>query len=310
MVGIYDLVIVGGGPAGLTSGLYASRGGLKALLLERMGTGGQAAMTHLIENYPGFPKGIGGAELADLMTEQAKKFGLELEYAEVTGIDKTVDYFLVKTAGNAAYPAKAVIIAAGARPKKLGVPGEDKLAGAGVSYCATCDGAFFKDRDVVVVGGGNTALEDALYLTRFAGRVTVVHRRDSLRAAKILQERAFQNPRIEFEWDSVVRRITGERLVEGVVLSNVKTGEEKTIPASGVFVAVGHLPNSDFVRGLAALDEGGYVLVNQRMETNCPGVFAAGDICQKGFRQVITAAADGAAAAHFAQEWLTLRQQK
>lgn len=300
----YELIIIGGGPAGLSAGLYATRSRLHTLLIERAIFGGQMVNAELVENYPGFPQGISGAELGNLMAEQALKYGLELTMAEVEGIelageDKTVN----TTEGQ--YRAKAVIIASGSEHTKLGVPGEEKLAGKGVSYCAICDGAFFKDQIVSVIGGGNVALNDALFLTRFATKVFVIHRRDQLRATKILQERAFAQPKIEFIWNTVVESILGDDHVKELGIQNVQTGEKGGLETSGVFVAVGLRPNTGYLQGLLTLAPGGFIPVNSRMETEIPGLFAAGDICSHAARQIVAAAGDGATAAISAERFLS-----
>ena len=300
----YQLIIIGGGPAGLSAGLYASRSKLDTLLIEKAGLGGQILNAEMVENYPGFPQGISGAELGALIAQQATKYGLPTAFAEVQGIEIRGAEKIVSTS-EGQYRAKALIIAAGSEYSKLGVPGEEEFTGRGVSYCAMCDGAFFRDQVVAVVGGGNVALNDALFLTRFAIKVIVIHRRDQLRATKILQERAFANPKIEFLWDTVVESITGDNLVREIRLRNVKTGKYSSLKVSGVFAAVGLRPNTGYLKGLLTLDEGGFIPVNNQMETEVPGVFAAGDIRAGSIRQVVSAAGDGATAAIAAERFLS-----
>jgi len=300
----YQLLIVGGGPAGLTAGLYATRARLSTLLIDKGMPGGQIVNAELVENYPGFPEGISGMELASLMERQAMKYGLEVAMAEVTGADLAGGDKVVHT-GEGSYRASALIIAAGSEHSKLGVPGEEVLRGKGVSYCATCDGAFFRDQVVAVVGGGNVALNDALFLTRFASKVIVIHRRDQLRATRILQERAFAQPKIEFLWDTVVKSIDGDGRVDGLRTANVKTGEESALETSGVFIAVGLRPNTGYLQGVLALTPEGFILVDSRMETDVPGVYAAGDIRAGSPRQVSSAVGDGAVAAISAEGYLS-----
>ncbi len=300
----YQLIIIGGGPAGLSAGLYASRSKLDTLLIEKAGLGGQILNAEMVENYPGFPQGISGSELGALIAQQATKYGLPTAFAEVQGIEIRGAEKIVGTS-EGKYRAKAVIIAGGSEYSKLGVPGEEEFTGRGVSYCAMCDGAFFRDQVVAVVGGGNAALNDAFFLTRFATKVIVIHRRDQLRATKILQDRAFANPRINFLWDTVVESITGDKLVRGIRLRNVKTGKGSSLEVSGIFVAVGLRPNTGYLKGLLTLDEGGFIPVNNQMETEVPGVFAAGDIRAGSIRQVVSAAGDGATAAIAAERFLS-----
>ncbi len=300
----HQLIIIGGGPAGLSAGLYASRSKLDTLLIEKVGLGGQILNAEVVENYPGFPQGISGSELGDLIAQQATKYGLLTAFAEVQGIEIRGAEKVVSTS-EGQYRAKAVIIAGGCEHSKLGVPGEEGFTGRGVSYCAMCDGAFFRDQVVAVVGGGNVALNDALFLTRFATKVIVIHRRDELRATRILQERAFANPRIEFLWDTVVESITGDKLVREIRLRNVKTGNSSSLEVSGVFAAVGLRPNTGYLKGLLKLDEGGFIPVNSQMETEVPGIFAAGDIRVGSIRQVVSAAGDGATAAIAAERFLS-----
>jgi thioredoxin reductase (NADPH) len=303
---IYDVVIIGGGPAGLTAGLYASRARLKALLLEGMMVGGQMVTTDIIENYPGFSQ-ITGAELSALMDEQAKRFGLRVETGEVIGLEVIEDQKLAKTAGGE-YRGQAVIICTGAEYRKLGIPGEGEFTGRGVSYCATCDGAFFQDSKIVVVGGGDSALTEALFLTKFAKEITIIHRRDALRATKIYQERAFASPKIDFLWDSVVEEIKGNQTVENVLVKNVKSGEVTEVSTEGVFMFIGIEPKTAFLKDVVALDESGYIIADENnLETSVEGIFAAGDARKKLLRQVATAVGDGATAAFAAEKYLEER---
>ena len=300
----YQLIIIGGGPAGLSAGLYATRARLSTLLIERAIPGGQIINAELVENYPGFPQGISGAELGSLMEQQAMKYGLEIIMAEVEGVEVGEEEKIVHTS-EGQYRAKALIIAGGSEHGKLGVPGEEELRGRGVSYCATCDGAFFKDQVIAVVGGGNVAINDALFLTRFASKVIVIHRRDQLRATKILGEGALARPEIEFLWDTVVESIGGDGQVRELGLRNVKTGTESKLEVSGIFVAVGLRPNTGYLEGVVALSQEGFILVNDQMETGVPGIFAAGDIRAGSARQVSSAVGDGATAAISAERYLS-----
>ncbi|KYO63896.1 Thioredoxin reductase [Thermovenabulum gondwanense] len=304
---IYDLIIIGGGPAGLSAAIYGARARLKTLVVEKMYAGGQAAITDRIENYPGFVEGIGGMELTEAMKMQAERFGAKFVNGEAQRIIPKDGRFIVELK-NEQLEANAVILAMGAEARKLMVKGEKEFTGRGVSYCATCDGAFYTDRKVVVVGGGDSAIEEALYLTKFAESVTVVHRRNELRATKILQERAFSNEKIKFLWDSVVEEVKGQEAVEEIVVKNIKTGEIISYPTDGVFVAIGWEPNSGIVKGLVNLNERGYIITDENMATNVPGIFAAGDIREKSLRQVITAAADGAIAAVSAEKYIEERR--
>ena len=301
----YEVIIIGGGPGGLTAGLYTSRAGLKTLLLERGMVGGQIVNAQRVENYPGFPEGISGFELGSLMHQQATKYGLETVTAEVTGLKAGRAYGVLTS--DADFEAGAVIIAAGSEYVKLGVAGEEKLLGHGVSYCATCDGFLFRDRDVAVVGGGDTAITDALELSHHAGNVYVIHRRDQLRAGQILQRQAFAQPKLQFVWDSVVEGIMGDGVVTGVRLRNVKTGKISTLRVEGVFVAVGLKPNSEYFDNILDLDEVGYIMTDDLMATSAPGVFAIGDIRRNSVRQVASAVGDGATAAMSAFKYLQQR---
>lgn len=300
---LYDVAIIGAGPSGLTAGLYAARAKLSTVILEKMFPGGQAALTHNIENYPGFTEGVNGAELTDAMKKQAERFGAEFINGDVDKIDKNNDLFTVFMKSES-IKANSVVLATGAQPRKVGVKGEKEFTGRGISYCATCDGAFYKDKPIAIVGGGDTAIQEALYLTRFASSIYVIHRRNELRATKILQERAFNNEKIKFIWDSVVNEINGKDAVEEVVVENVKTGKLDSISVDGVFIAIGYTANTAFVKDLVQLDEQGYVITDDRMTTKTPGLFAAGDIRQKPLRQVVTAVADGAIAAAEAGRFL------
>ncbi len=301
----YQVLIVGGGPAGLTAGLYVARAGLKALLMERGVLGGQMVSAEIVENYPGFLEGISGFELGQLMEKQAKKFGLEVLSAEVMGVELWGKDKIIETS-DGDYIAPALLLSTGSRYSELGVPGEG-LVGRGVSYCATCDGPLFRDQAVAVVGGGDVAISEALFLSKLASKVFVIHRRDQLRATKVLQERAFAHPKMEFVWNTVVGSIVGNDRVEGLKLRNVKTGESSALKVSAVFVAVGLHPNTEYLKGLITLAPGGFVPVNERMETELPGVFAAGDIRYNSIRQVVAAAGDGAVAARSAEEFLNGR---
>jgi thioredoxin reductase (NADPH) len=304
---IYDVIIIGGGAAGLTSGIYLTRARMNTLLIEKMSPGGQAILTEVIENYPGFPQGITGPELMQKIEEQALRFGLKIEYGEVVKVEikeeKQGKIKTVKT-DNQEYKTLAIILASGAEASKLEVPGEEELRGRGVSYCATCDAPFFKDQKIVVVGGGDMAIEEALYLTKFVREATIIHRRDRLRATKILQERVFSNKKINFAWDSVVTKILGKEKVESVLVQNKKTSEEKVISCQGVFVFVGNIPNSKFLNELIKLDKKSYILTDDNMLTSQEGIYACGDVRKKILRQVVTACGEGATAAFAAQKYI------
>lgn len=300
---VYDVIIIGSGPAGLSAAIYAARSELKTVLFTGSSIGGQAALTDEIENYPGFPEGITGAELTQRMQEQAKRFGAEIRMDEVTAVDLEEHPFTVTTyTGD--HKCRALIIATGVSPRKLGVPGEEEFIGRGVSFCATCDGFFYKGRKVAVIGGGDSAVTEALYLTRFAEKVYIVHRRDRLRATSILQTRAKQNERIEFVWNSVVTEVVGKDSVEGLKLRNVKTGEESFLKVDGVFIYIGQVPNTRLFKGQLELDEQGYIVTDRAMHTSVPGVFAAGDVQERVLAQVVTAAATGAIAAMEAEKFI------
>ncbi len=297
------VLVLGSGPAGLSAALYAARAELAPVVLTGMELGGQAALTHTIENYPGFPEGVGGQELGDLFQKQAERFGAKVEFDTAQSVDLSRRPYKITT-DNGIYLADSLIIATGARPNHLNIPREVELTGKGVSYCATCDGWFFKDKKVVVVGGGDSALEEGLFLTRYASSVTIVHRRDSLRAGKVLQNRAFTNPKVSFVWNSVLTEITGQDKVIAVKLKNTQTGELSELETDGVFIFIGHTPNTQMFAGQLDLDEGGYILASPFMETNVPGVFVAGEVADSHFRQVVTSAGMGAAAAIQATHFL------
>jgi len=298
-----EIIILGSGPAGLSAALYAARAGLDPLVLTGMMLHGQASTTSVIENYPGFPEGIDGSELGQLFQTQAERFGAQIEIDQAISIDLHQQPYLVESYGKT-YETKSIIITTGATPRKLGVPGEKELTGKGVSYCGTCDGWFFREKDIVVVGGGDSALEEGLFLTRFANSVTIIHRRNELRAGTILQERAFANPKIKFIWDSVVTEIIGDDAVQSVRLKNTKTGDEENHQIDGVFIFIGHDPNSEIFEGQLDFEAGGYLKINKLMETSIPGVYAAGEIADPDYRQVITSAGMGAAAAIQATRYL------
>ncbi len=300
----YQLIIVGGGPGGLTAGLYAARARLKAVLLERGALGGQVLVTDWIDNYPGFPEGISGFDLVDKMTAQATRFDLETKIAPVVGMDLAGPTKKITLESGEELSSQAVIISTGARPNQLGIPGEERLTGKGVSYCATCDGPFYRDQEIVVVGGGDTAVQEADLLTKFARKVTVIHRRDALRATKILQENAFANDRIHFAWDSVVTKINGGEVVESIEIQH-KDGTYSSMAVAGVFVLIGTIPNNE-VLPLDQLDtdENGFIKTNAEMCTNLPGVMAVGDIRSKRVRQIVNAAGEGAVATIAAEDYL------
>lgn len=292
----YDIIIIGSGPAGLAAGLYAARGQMRTLILEKGGFGGQIAISWEVENYPGAPADTTGPSLTERMREQCVDFGVEFQTEEFKYFEKTGQTFEVTTSSTV-YQTKAIIVATGAQPKLLGCPGELEFRGLGVSYCATCDANFFRNLEIAVVGGGDTAIEEAIYLTKFASKVTVIHRRDKLRAAKVLQERAMENEKIRFVWDSVVEEIKGDGLVQSIVVKNVKDGALTEIPVQGVFVYVGQIPHTQYFIGTLEKDARDYLITDEDMCTNIPGVFAAGDVRRKSLRQVVTAAGDGAIAA-------------
>ncbi len=306
---VRELIIIGSGPAGYTAAVYAARAQLKPLVFEGTQFGGALMTTTEVENYPGFTDGIMGPELMDHIRSQAERFGAELVTDDVISVDLTDEIKTVRT-HDGEFAARAVILATGSAYKRLGVPGEDRLSGHGVSWCATCDGFFFRNQEIVVIGGGDTAMEEATFLTRFAKSVTVVHRRDSLRASRIMQERAFTNEKINFVWDSEIVEVLGETSVTGVKIRNVHSGEESVLDATGFFVAIGHDPRSDLFRGQVRLDEEGYVLVDSpSTHTTVAGVFAAGDVVDHNYRQAITAAGSGCAAALDAERFLAALDQ-
>jgi len=298
-----DLIIIGGGPAGLTAGLYAARSRLKTLLLEKLSPGGQVLLTDTVENYPGFPDGISGFELMDLMRRQAENFGLTIQNQEVIRLHLSPEMKEVVTE-KGTLESRSLILTTGAMPRKLAIEGEERLTGKGVSYCATCDGPFYRDREVAVIGGGDTAVEEALYLTRFARKVHLVHRRNALRATKLLQERALAQQKIAFVWDTIPLRILGEAGVEEIELKHVKSGDLSRLRVDGVFVFVGYDPNNDLLKGLLELDSYGFVVTDNDLKTSVPGVFAAGDIRSKLLRQISTAVGEGATAAFAAERYL------
>ncbi|KLO22319.1 MULTISPECIES: thioredoxin-disulfide reductase [unclassified Marinitoga] len=295
----YDMIIIGGGPAGVAAGIYAVQGGIKPLIIEKDLDGGQINLTEYVENYPGFSS-ITGEELAEKMGEHAKKFGVEFHYGEVINVNFEKEEKIISLDDGNIVKTKTVVIATGATPRKLNVPGEKEFAGRGVSYCATCDGHFFKNQKVAVIGGGNTAVEEALYLSKIAKEVYIIHRRDKLRADKIYQDKAFNTANIKFIWNSVVKEIKGDKKVNQLVLENRENGEVTNFDVDGVFVFVGLLPVTQLFKDKIKLDDYGYIIVDEHRETNVKGVFAAGDVIQKELRQIITAAADGAIAASFA----------
>ena len=300
----YDVLIIGGGPAGLTAAIYAGRGNLRVGLLEKGNPGGQIAQTEEVENYPGFPDVISGPELSERMVKQAEKFGAKILYDEVTGLERNGLGFTVK-GYEKSYTAHSIIIATGANPKRLGVPGEDTFYGRGVSTCATCDGFFYRNKRVVVVGGGDAAIEEGTFLTKFASSVTVIHRRDTLRANKVAQDRAFANPKMRFIWDTAVEEVLGDDgLVTGVKLENLKTGEKSTLETDGVFIYIGHEPNTGFLSGVVELGSTGYVAVRDEIYTNVPGIFAAGDVSDEIYRQLSTSVGAGTKAAMRAEKYL------
>jgi thioredoxin reductase (NADPH) len=300
-----DVAIIGAGPAGLSAALYAGRARLSTVVLEQGMVGGLAATTHWIGNYPGFPEAISGQDLMQRMEEQARRFKVEFVFTPVSGVSKDSERRFKVDTGEGELLAKTAIIATGSVRRRLGVPGEDKLQGLGVSYCATCDGPFFRDKHVLIVGGGDTAIVEAMFLTRFAKQVSVIHRRGELRATKVLQEAALRHPKIQFFWHSQVTEIVGENNVQGAVLKDARTGETKLVEADGIFIAVGIRPSSEFVKDMVETDERGYILTDDRMRTSTPGLFAAGDVRAKSLRQVVTAVSDGAIAATEADKYMS-----
>ncbi|MBI4653633.1 MAG: thioredoxin-disulfide reductase [Nitrospirae bacterium] len=301
---LFDVIIIGGGPAGLTAGIYTSRARLKSLLIERAFPGGQVMTTEWIENYPGFDEGISGVELSQKMERQAKKFGLEIIQGSVARLSLYDKIKKIELDEGQIYESKTLIVATGANPMHLKVEGEDRYRGRGVSYCATCDGAFFKDKKIAVIGGGNSALQEAIFLTKFAEMVYIVHRRGEFRATKILQERAFANPHIKVIWNSVAEKIEGEDTVNTLFLRNVKTKESTRLEVQGVFIYVGYNPNTEFLKGLVYLNEENYIVTDEKMSASLPGVFAAGDARVKFLKQIATAVGDGAMAAMAAEKYI------
>ncbi len=299
----YDLVIIGGGPAGLTAGLYAARARLNVILVEKVVPGGRVLTADRIENYPGFPEGINGADLVEKMTAQVKQFDLSIENNEVISLDLSEQVKKIKLSDRI-ITSCAIIVATGVSPRKLGVPGEDSFYGKGISFCATCDAPFFSDRIVAAVGGGDTAVQESLFLTKFARKVYLIHRRDQLRATGILRERALANDKIEFIWDSVVTSINGLTNVEKITVKNVKTGDTKELAVDGCFVWIGIVPNNEFIENAVKLDENGFMITDSKMETSVPGVFGAGDVRSTPLRQVATAVGDAATAAFSAEQYI------
>jgi thioredoxin reductase (NADPH) len=299
-----DLVILGGGPAGLTAGMYASRARIPVLLLEKGIPGGQMAATETVENYPGFAEPVLGFELAQKMEAHAKKFGLEIVQEDVRGVEKTDEGFSIATESGTVYTCRSIILAGGASPVKLGIPGELQLAGKGVSYCAVCDGPFFRDLEVAVVGGGDSAVEEAAYLARFATKVHLIHRRDELRAVKEIQEKVFEEPKVEIHWNRVPVEVLGQGEVQGLKIKSVTDGAEDTLPVGGVFFYVGLIPNTQGIEDLVETDGTGFIVTSVDMACSTPGVFAAGDVRAKCLRQISTAVGDGAIAAYSSQRYL------
>ena len=302
---IYDMIIVGGGPGGYTAALYAARAGLDVILLEKLSAGGQMAQTHQIDNYPGFPEGIDGFELAERMQQQAERFGAQTEYAEVYSLDLKADPKLVESS-EGTFRGRTVVLATGAGPRELGLPNEKNLVGRGVAYCAACEGMFFKGKTVVVVGGGNSAAADALLLSRIAEKVILVHRRDTLRATKVYHEPLLKAENVEFKWNSAVVELLQENKLTGVRVRNLVSGEEETVAVDGVFISVGRKPATELVKDQLTLDPGGYVIADETTAASIPGVYAVGDVRTKLLRQVVTAVADGAMAVHMAEEYLAM----
>jgi thioredoxin reductase (NADPH) len=302
MAELYDVIIIGSGPAGYTAALYASRANLSVLMFQGYEVGGQLMTTSDVENYPGFAEGILGPPLMEQFEAQARRFGTEMIPEDVTAVDFSKRPFTITT-DSGEYKARSVIIATGASAKWLNLPSEQTMRGRGVSACATCDGFFFKGKDIAVVGGGDTALEEATFLTRYANHVTLIHRRDSLRASKIMQDRAFKNPKISFLWDTTVTEVLGEHAVTGLKVQNLKTGEESELPVQGLFLAIGHQPNTDLFKGIINMDQQGYIIPVEHTMTNIPGVFAAGDVTDHRYRQAVTAAGDGCRAAIDLERW-------
>ena len=303
MAKIYDMIIIGGGPGGYTAALYAARAGLSTLVLEKLSAGGQMALTHQVDNYPGFQDGIDGFTLGMNMQLGAERFGAETELAEVLSVDLQPSPKIIRTSEGDRF-ARTVVIATGASPRQLGVDGEQELIGRGVNYCAACDGMFYRGKRVVIVGGGNTAAADALLLSRLCEEVILVHRRDTLRATKIYHQPLMDAENVKFHWNSAVTALHADGKLTGVTVKNLLSGEEEFIPADGIFVSIGRKPSTELFQGQIELDQGGYILADESTRTNIPGVFAVGDVRTKQVRQIITAASDGAVAAHYAEEYL------
>lgn len=298
-----DMIILGTGPAGLAAAIYAARADRKPLVLAGPDLGGQVALTNTVENYPGYPEGVGGGDLFSMFQKQAERFGAVVDFSTANEVDLSVHPFRI-LADTGEYHAKTLIVATGASPRRLGVPGEDTLLGKGVSYCATCDGAFFRGRNVLVIGGGDSALEEGIFLTRYVSQETIVHRRNELRAGTLLRERAERNEKIHFLLDTVVDEIRGEDSVQSVAVHNLRTGKQDVLPAEGVFIFIGHEPNTAVFRGKLDMDPKGYLRIDDRMRTSVPGVFAAGEVADSVFRQIATSAGMGVAAAISAERWL------
>ncbi len=305
---VYDVLVIGGGPGGYTAALYAARANLSVMVLEKLTPGGQMGTTDVIDNYPGFPEGVGGFELALQMQKGAQRFGAQTQLSEVISVELGGTVKQVRTQ-DGTYQARTVVLASGAHPRELGLSGEQELRGRGVSYCATCDGMFYRGKTVAVVGGGNTAVSDVLYLSRLCQKVYLIHRRDQLRASKVYLDPLQQAENVEFVWDSQVQKLLYRDVLTGVQVRHKKTGELREIPCDGLFVAVGHVPNTELYQGQVELDQAGYVLADETTQTNLPGVFAVGDLRKKPLRQVITAASDGAVAAHFIEEYVSTTLQ-
>ena len=305
---VYDVLVIGGGPGGYTAALYAARANLSVMVLEKLTPGGQMGTTDVIDNYPGFPEGVGGFELALQMQKGAQRFGAQTQLSEVISVELGGTVKQVRTK-DGTYQARTVVLASGAHPRELGLSGEQELRGRGVSYCATCDGMFYRGKTVAVVGGGNTAVSDVLYLSRLCQKVYLIHRRDQLRASKVYLDPLQQAENVEFVWDSQVQKLLYGDVLTVVQVRHKKTGELREIPCDGLFVAVGHVPNTELYQGQVELDQAGYVLADETTQTNLPGVFAVGDLRKKPLRQVITAASDGAVAAHFIEEYVSTTLQ-
>jgi thioredoxin reductase (NADPH) len=301
---VENVIILGSGPAGLTAALYAARANLEPLVISGNEFGGQIALTNEVENYPGFPEGITGPELVDLMKKQAERFGARLETDHVSRVNLQTHPFQLDTENGKHYEAQSLILATGASPRKLGVPGENEMMGRGVSYCATCDGFFFRGTDIAVVGGGDSALQEGLFLTRFANKVNIIHRRDHLRAQPVLQDRARENSKINFVWNSQVRAIQGDGVVSELLLNDAQSGAPSTLPVQGVFVYIGHIPNTALYRGQLEMDDEGYLIVDERLHTKIPGVFAAGEVHDRVFKQAVVSAGYGCMAAMEAEKFL------